>query len=214
MPQVEAAACGLQIASVDYSAMTEIAESLDGFLIPISRKFRELETNADRVYPCIDSTTEIMKSFFELSTEVISNKSKIIRDKCIQKYTWDNVYSVWDECFDSIDIEQKPSWNSSETNPTYHQDMNVPPGLSPKEFIEYVCCKIINEPYLCRTAPIQQLIEDLTCGLVCRRGQISGFSYQDAVKMLEQHLNNKIVCETLRTQPHLLKSEDYLECYK
>jgi glycosyltransferase involved in cell wall biosynthesis len=58
MPQIEAAACGVPIASVDYSAMTEIIENLNGIKIPVQRMFRELETNADRAYPDIDATAK------------------------------------------------------------------------------------------------------------------------------------------------------------
>jgi glycosyltransferase involved in cell wall biosynthesis len=210
MPQVEAAACGLHVASVDYSAMSEIVRSISGIPIPIDRKFRELETNADRVYPCIDSTVHIIKDFFEKSTDQITQERKNIRNKCLEKYTWDNVYKTWDECFESIDINDKPSWDSKDISSTNHDNMNVPPGLNPKAFVEYICNNIINEPYLFNTSPIQQVIQDISNKITCRGGMVSGFSYPDAVKVLEYHLNNKIVCEQLRKQQHLLQPEDYL----
>ena len=49
MPQVEAGACGIPIATVDYSAMHDIIENLNAMPIPPKTKFKELETKAYRV---------------------------------------------------------------------------------------------------------------------------------------------------------------------
>jgi glycosyltransferase involved in cell wall biosynthesis len=212
MPQIEAAACGIQIASVDYSAMSEIAESVNGIKIPVQRVFRELETNADRVYPDIDATVKIIIDFFQKPIQQRSYESKIIREKCLHKYTWDNVYSVWDEVFDNINIKDKPDWTTKDISTTNHESMTVPPGLNPKEFVQYICNNVINEPALLNTAPIQQLVKDLTSRVMCNKGLMTSFDHKKAVSVLESHLNNKVVCEQLRLQPNLLKPEDYLSC--
>jgi glycosyltransferase involved in cell wall biosynthesis len=212
MPQIEAAACGLKVASVDYSAMSEVAESVNGIKIPVRRVFRELETNADRVYPDIDQTVDIIKHFFERPIADRYNESKTIREKCISKYTWDKVYSVWDEVFENININDKPSWETKNISTTNHESMTVPPKLNPKEFVQYICNNVINEPYLFYTAPIQQLVKDLTSKVMCNKGLMTGFNHKNAVSILENHLNNKVLCEKLRTEPNILKPEDYLSC--
>lgn len=210
MPQVEAAACGLQIASVDYSAMSEIAESVNGIKIPVNRIFRELETNAERVYPDNDATTKIIYDFFvNTSADTKSANSIDIRNKCISKYTWDNVYSVWEECFDSIDISIKPSW-LSEPDPTRHQDLRVPLNLTNLEFIDYICYQIINSPELLDTANIQSLIRNASCGIVAKDGNMTTLTRHQIVDMLENHLNNKIICNIMRTDPSSLTNEDFL----
>lgn len=210
MPQIEAAACGLKIASVDYSAMSEIAESVNGIKIPIQKLFRELETNADRAYPDNKALVKILDNFFKTSYDHRQKEAKDIRDKCLDKYTWDNVYKVWDECFDSIDITKKTPWDTKDINETNHGSMSIPADLNPYEFVEYVCVHIINEPYLLNTASVQQIIKDLNAKLVVRNGGMTTFSYHDAVKALEYHLNNKIVCETVRTDMSKLKAEDFI----
>jgi glycosyltransferase involved in cell wall biosynthesis len=215
MPQVEAAACGLQIASVDYSAMTEIAENLNGIKIPVKRLFRELETNADRSYPDNEFTTKLLYDFFnKTSLETKASNSKKIREKCLSIYTWDNVYKVWDECFDQLTIENKIPWNINQKFITNHDNMTVPANLNPKEFVEYICRNIINEPYLIQTAGIQQLIKDLNSKITARAGSIRAFSFQDAVSVLEQHLNNKNAAEQMRLNETKLVKEDYLQCQK
>jgi glycosyltransferase involved in cell wall biosynthesis len=215
MPQVEAAACGLQIASVDYSAMTEITENLNGIKIPVKRFFRELETNADRAYPDNDFTTDLLYRYFnEMTPETKELNSKKIREKCLSIYTWDNVYKVWDECFDQLNISDKVPWNTNQKFLTNHANMSVPGNLSPRDFVEYICCNIINEPYLIKTAGIQQMIRDLNSKIVARGGTIRGFAFADTVQLLEQHLNNKVAAEEMRHKEAELPKESFLTCQR
>lgn len=214
MPQVEAAACGLQIASVDYSAMTEIAESVDGIKIPVKRMFRELETGADRAYPDNDFTIEMLYNFFNSDPLVRAKQSQIIRNKCIEKYSWDNVYKVWEECFDSININSKPSWTTSDTYEVDNANMVVPPNLDPMEFANFVCTKVINEPYLFNTAHVQLCVRDVYDKIIARNGNVQGFGFKQLVDILEQHLNNKVVHEQIRKNEANLVKESYLSCQK
>jgi glycosyltransferase involved in cell wall biosynthesis len=211
MPQVEAAACGLQIASVDYSAMTEIVENLHGYKIPLVTLFREMETNADRALPDNDATSKIIYNHMvNISPEQKLANSKIIREKCLEQYTWDAVYNVWDECFDSIDIRKKPSWDTPDLNITNHTSVKVPKDLDQAEFIEFICTNVINSPELLKTAHTQCLIRDSVSGIVARNGTLSSLNKQQIIEILEGHMNNKIVCEKMRTQPNTLIKEDFI----
>lgn len=209
MPQIEAAACGVPLASVDYSAMTEIVDNLNGYKIPVQKVFRELETNANRVYPDNDATSKIIFDFMNSSEEYKKQLSINTREKCINLYTWDHVYSVWEECFDSVDINKKISWNTpqvSETNVKH----KVPNNLTPDLLIEYICTNVLNEPSLINTAFIQNLIRDAQSGLVARNGAITSISLQNIVENLEGLLNNKINCENMRINSNTITKEDFI----
>lgn len=210
MPQVEAAACGVQIASVNYSAMTEVCNNVGGYIIPVARVFREMETNADRVYPDIDATTKIFYEFFQQDPEIRHNNSKIIRDKCLSVYTWDNVYKVWEECFDSIDTSVKIPWDTNQFAKPKHSTLKVPQGLNDKEFIQYICEYVINDNQLINTAPIQTLLREVASGITANNNTISNVNRQYVVEKLEAFLNNKIMCETMRTQPQSIVKEDFI----
>ena len=69
MPQVEAASCGIPIASVDYSAMSEIVRNVGGYPIPVQRLFREMETTANRAYPDNAALVDILWDFFVSKTQ-------------------------------------------------------------------------------------------------------------------------------------------------
>lgn len=211
MPQVEAASCGIPLASVYYSAMEEIVDNLEGYRIPVERMFRELETTANRAYPDINATTEILYDFFVNKTEEQrNNMSKNTRDLCKKYYTWDGVAKVWDEAFESIDLSSKLDWDAPNPNPTNHLNNTVPHNLSPTEFIEHIILNIINEPMLLKTAPINNLIKHFSSGMFPGKGTISAYSYQDVAKTLEGYLNSKIMYEDVRTNPNKLQIEDYM----
>jgi len=210
MPQVEAAACGLTLASVDYSAMSEIIDNIGGYKIPISRSFREMETNADRVYPNINKTVEIMYNYFvNLSEEDRKAHSISTREKCISYYTWDNVYSVWEECFDSINSNNKLSWDSRTPNETNHS-LKVPKELSDKEFIQYICMNIINDPEIMNTANIQCLIRDTVSGMIATPNSTAIVNRNYIIERLDGFLNNKIMCEKMRVSPTSIVKEDFI----
>lgn len=211
MPQIEAASCGVPIASVDYSAMSEIVENLDGIKIPVLKLYREIESSAYRALPDIDATTDILYDYLSVADESYrQNKREKTRELCVNRYTWDNVAKVWDECFDSIDTTKKLPWTSPPPNKTRHHNMSVPSHLNPKEFVEYICYNIINDPQLAHSAYAQNLIKDLAYGLVCRGGSIRSFTHKDAVDSLEKQLQLKMIVDDVFSGKTGLKHEDYL----
>lgn len=214
IPQLESAACGVPFASVDYGAMSEVAENLMGFKIPVMRTFRELETNADRVYPDNNYVTQLMYDFFNtMSNEHKFTLSQNTRNLCVSKYTWDNVYAIWRECCDLVtsNSTNKLSWEKDKYLKTNHANIKVPPGLNPKEFVKYICDNILCEPQFTKTALGKSMIKDLHSNLIAGNSMLQTFDYNKAVQVLEMHLNNKLVCSELLNSPEKLQ-EDFLLC--
>lgn len=211
MPQVEAAACGLQIAAVDHSAMSEIVRNVNGIPIPVQRLFREMEINADRAYPDNEFTSKMLYDFFvNTSKETKETNSKIIREKCISMYTWDSVYKIWEEAFDSVDINNKLPWDSQNVPQVQNMSVKVPNKLTNKEFVEFICLKVINDPHLLKTANIQTLIKELTTGLVSKNGGMVTADRTYALQILENLIGNKINCEKMRLNPNSIVKEDFI----
>jgi hypothetical protein len=191
--------------------MTEIAEKLEGIKIPLARVFREMETNANRVYPDIDATTNIIYDYIVNTSEENKQKqSANIREKCSSIYSWDNCFKVWDECFDSIDITNKMPWNTPTPHPTNHASITVPENLNPAQFVEYIIANVINEPKLVKTAMSQNLIRDLSSILVARNNMIQSIDYNHALQVLNQLLNEKMNYEHMRVNESSIPKEDFL----
>lgn len=209
MPQVEAASCGIPLASVDYSAMSEIVRNLNGTPVPVQRFFRELETGADRAYPDNSVLVDALYDYFVNKTmEERENISKEVRKLCEKYYSWDDVFKVWDEAFDSVDVSDNESYTAPTPRPP-QTNIKVPMELPPVEFIEFILNTIVNEPYLANTAPVRQLMRNYGCGIFAGRGSVAHYRAEDVMKQLEAFLNNKFAFEQLKANPTELFKEDY-----
>lgn len=110
MPQVEAGACGVPIATVDYSAMIDIVDKLNAFSIPVQTKFKELETQAYRVYPDNNTLIKYITDYIN-SPEPIRNKKRIeVRQLTEKYYDWDNTAKVWENYLDKLSDTYRADW--------------------------------------------------------------------------------------------------------
>jgi len=112
MPQVEAGACGIPIATVEYSAMVDIIKKLDAMSIKPKTHFKELETKAIRVYPDNDQLVDCMIEIASLS-ESKKNERRLNTRKLTEKYyNWDDIASVWERYLDQVDLHYRSNWDS------------------------------------------------------------------------------------------------------
>lgn len=208
MPQVEAAACGVPIASVDYSAMTEIVRKLEGYPIPVKTLFRELETGADRANPDNEAIVDIIYDYFHMSQEKQQEKSKKTRELCEKYYSWDLVAEVWDRAFSSVDINDKPAWDCPRRETS---SVKVPNELGSRAMIEFIINEIIMEPHLLETSPVQKLIMDFTCGFAASgKNAMVPLRSEEVIRQLQVLLKRKTGFENVRMNPEKLFQESYL----
>jgi len=209
MPQVEAAACGVPIASVDYSAMTEIVRNLEGYPIPVATLFKELETEADRALPDDKALTDIIYNYFRTPEAERAEKSIRTRELCEKYYSWDTVANTWDRIFSSIDISGLPSWDgpARKTN----SGAAVPRNSSSRGVVEHIIKNVIMEPWLLKTSPIQRLIRDLSVGYhSTKSGAQQEITIQAVVGHLETLLKRKIGFEGVRMNPAKVLEQEFL----
>lgn len=197
MPQVEAAACGVPIASTNYSAMKEIVRKLEGYPVPLSSLFREMETGADRANIDVVALTGIIYDHFAMSEEQKLQKSKRTRELCEQNYSWDLTAKVWDKALSSVDISTNAKWD----DPVRPSDisLSVPAGLSPVEVVEWIIVNIIKEPWLMKTANVKKLLVDTILGYTSQNGRVVHIDTKSAIKLLESIMRSKVAAERMRT---------------
>lgn len=193
MPQVEAAACGVPIASVDYSAMTEIVRNLEGYPIMVETLFRELETGADRAYPVDADIAGIVYDYFQLTDEERQEKQKRTRELCEKFYGWDLVAETWDAALSSVDLSDKLAWDAPMREVSR---VKVPANLEPYELVKFIVDNIIQEPELINTAPIQNMIRAFGCGI--DNGKGAQVNLDSVIKNLEHYIVRKINAEEAR----------------
>ena len=113
LPQVEAAACGVPVAAVDYSAMHSVINQLGGLSLKTKALYKEMETGCMRAVPDNEYAAEEICKFFKLSEDIRKNTGKDIKQNFLKHFQWDKSGQVWEKYFDSVEIEpDEKTWLS------------------------------------------------------------------------------------------------------
>lgn len=146
MPAVEAAACGVPVAEVDYSAMSDVVRKLGGMPIPVKAMKREIHEYAYRAIPDNDACASIMNKFIclpEMLRLQRGYKTRLLADK---HYNWDDKVAILEKHFDSIELEgSQGQWDSKPAD--IFQPTQTPPttNLSNVEFVLWCYKNMLNQ---------------------------------------------------------------------
>jgi len=102
LPQVEAAACGTQIACTNYSAMEDVVNKLGAYPIDYSY-YKELETGCNRAVPKLESMVQIFTNFFNLSRDERTARKEEVRKLFDTNYSWDKTAVEWMKVIDDCE---------------------------------------------------------------------------------------------------------------
>lgn len=100
VPLIEAAACGIQLACTDYSAMEDFVDKLYAYPIELSDTYKELETGCERAVPNKDSIVNIFNDFFSKTKEEREKMSRKTRRLYEENYSWDKTVKAWSDIVD------------------------------------------------------------------------------------------------------------------
>lgn len=163
MPQVEAAAAGVPVATVDYSAMSDVGRKLNAFLVRPKAFSQEMETDRNLALPDNDHLVEILTKYFSLP-QAMQEKSRVeVRDRFEEHYSsWDNTLTKWKKYFDSLDVNDD-LWRSQ---PRIHKPGPMPhQNISNSEFAHYIITNVLGERERLGTPVQSRLIKDITYGV-------------------------------------------------
>ena len=195
MPQVEAAACGVPVMSVDYSAMSDVVRKVGGLPLRVRKTFRELETGADRVYPDNEYFADELYKFLLLPEPVRAQKGFAARQGAEKYYNWDLTAKTWEDYFDSVELKgSQGKWDS----PPFIFDRPVPKppeGLSPTNFVRWCESEILGDNldgYM-----FLQFLEALQYGVQENRGW-QPYTPQNLINKITQMRDYRNMSERLR----------------
>ena len=210
MPQVEATACGVPIASTNYSAMEDVVEWTKGYPINIQKMYRELETNAERVFPDNDHLIEIMIQHLMLSPEEKAAKSQEVREATVARYDWDDCAKVW---MDYIDTYKPKGLQGKWSVPP--RPLQVPeeiqPNLDNNQFVEWLFNSVIHEPESAFGYEATKLVRDLNIGAVVEHGIVEPINRENIFNQFKSRAQNQVVVDKLRVGELSLQSEKFIE---
>jgi len=210
MPQVEATACGVPIASSNYSAMEDVLQWTKGYPVNIQKMYREVETNAERVFPDNDHLVEIMINHLMLSPEEKQKKSQEVRDATVARYDWDDCAKVWMNYIDTYKPKMlQGKWDTPPRPLQIHE--KAPEGLTNEQFVEFLYNAVLLEPDNAFGYEATKLVRDLNIGAQVDHGVIEPI---DRGKLFERCLNqgkNKVILEKIRCGQAQLQKETFIE---
>jgi|TARA_R110000765_G_scaffold64510_1_gene125309 glycosyltransferase involved in cell wall biosynthesis len=164
LPQVEAAACGVPVMSVDYSAMSSVVRKLGGFPVKVKALYSEVETGCDRAVPDNDHAAKTIQKFFDMDNTERETLAKNSNLNFKKYYQWDKTAKKWEDHFDSVEI--KPITETWQSPPRIHQPLTkVPSDLSTSEYARWLIVNVLGEPERLNTFFESRLIRDLNYGM-------------------------------------------------
>ena len=200
MPQIEAASCGIPIATVNYSAMVDVINKLGAYSINIGSYFKELETKAIRVYPDGNDLVKVIKKHIRLTDKKLESKKKEVRQAAERFYDWNITAKIWESFLDSEWLfKAKRSWddparllnpNINTSKVSHQKDMFV--------FIHNLCAEHLLDIDMMSTMTILDMCKDAAYGFSQNGMAINNASYNNVIKNIQTIINNNNNAEQAR----------------
>lgn len=164
MPQVEAAACGVPVFSVDYSAMSDVVRKLRGYPIAVQRFMREAETHRRMALPDNADFVRQLQTFLLMPEPLRRKKGWEARRGVETHYNWDHTAQKWMDRIDQLDLPpHEQTWLSPVR--VHEPVLDVPQGLSDDQFVRWGLVHVANRPDLLRSYLALQMVRDLQRGV-------------------------------------------------
>lgn len=209
-PQLEAAACGVPIMSVDYSAMCDVSKLLDGELIPVERMYRELELDADRAMPSNELFVQKLSDFFKLPLSMRRRKGQQTYQLVKKNFDWDENAKIWMEAIDKAELTGlQGQWDIPFRD--FQPDFNVPNNLSNQQFVYWVTDNIMFFPQFKYSLAALNAIKQLDYGVSIEGAKVTPFTRNTFIQFAQNFIEGRISAEAIRTGKQQLLQEDFLE---
>lgn len=164
MSQVEAAACGVPVFTVNYSGMVDLIDKVNATPIKVQRFRTEHETGCLRAYPDNQDFVDKLVKYLSLPEPLRNKRRMQTRELCVKNYNWDKTVAKWMEIFDSFPIIEG-RWA---TQPNIHQPPDGFPNerqMSDDQFVNWAFVNILNRPDLINSYFSTRMLRDLLWGV-------------------------------------------------
>lgn len=207
-PQIEAAACGVPLATVDFSAMQDVGLRLNAYLIPVERYFREFESHMLRAYPSNAHLTDLFVKFAQLPGNYRAKLGQKTRALSQEYFNWDRVYDIWEQAILGLP-EPKREW----TAPPDIQEpaKEIPEGCSNGDLINYLFNKVYIMPEMRYNLSGIGLLRDLNLGATVTSQGVEHLDKKKVVERLRGKQDGKNIAERARCGLIKLHDEKFIQ---
>jgi len=215
MPQAEAAACGVPVAAIDYSAMSDVVKITDGIPLKPKKMFLEWETKAQRAYPDNNHTADAIYKYLSRDQEYKDTKSRKARKAAETYFNWDRTAKIWSDYFENVQLTGlQGKWDSPPIINLNPLPTEIPQNLSNVSntaFVDWLCREVAREPDLFFKLEGLEALKKLNWAIVQHGIEMKPFTRQDLFKDFAIKGNNKLTCEKARLGMFNIQSEDYIQ---
>jgi glycosyltransferase involved in cell wall biosynthesis len=196
----EAAACGLPVVAVNYSAMGEVAPSVGGETIaPLDLQY-DMQVGARRA---VMDNQALANKMVEWSKKVDDVDPEIYRNKVINKYSWGEKREQWVQ-----HILNTPPINRWGTPPVY---MELPEKFEQQMTVTQFVHTLYQSTHSAWKYNVQNLIRYLNYGFQVNGPQVSPVTPDTIYNAAKTYANLWNQCQNIRIGKTELKIEDFLQ---
>jgi hypothetical protein len=213
MPQVEAASCGIPVASVNYSAMEDIIRKLNGYSINVGKLFKELETKAVRAYPDNEHLLSILNQHYKLPSFLKEQKRLETRKLTELHYNWDHIAKKWENYFDNaVLVGKQGKWDMKlpKLNPVPAELAKSEDGTNYDFVYGLLRQTLPDHPMLKSITPLN-MIRDLDYGYIQNGMSINQYSRKNVVDIVNTIISNHNIAQEAMSNMDKLGNEDFIK---
>lgn len=211
MPQVEAGACGVPIATVDYSAMCDIVHKLEAYPIKVRALFKELETKAMRAFPDNQDLKNYILDFIKQPTEQQEQKRSRTADLTRHHYDWNNIISVWEAYFDNLAKSNiRKDWSTGEMIKLSKLTQQKEDYKNNFDKLLYLCNYSMHDPSLVGSYRLLELLNHADYGFVHQNiTSILPYDFNNIYSYLETVAHNNNSTQEIK-QKNIQFDDDFI----
>jgi glycosyltransferase involved in cell wall biosynthesis len=177
MPMVEAAACGVPVLAVDYSAMSDVVRKVAGYPVRVQRYYWESATGRRLALPDNDHLVETLVRVLRRPLTLRRRDGWLARKGVLEHFTYDRTAGLLADHFASVPPRPRAeTWGSP--NRVLAPNTDVPPGLSHEEWVRWCFAHVVGRPDKADSFAALRMVRDLNWGATT--GGMGGVVYNDS----------------------------------
>ena len=158
IPLIEAAASGVMISAINYSAMASIIDNLDAIPIKVESYEKEASTGRNMARPDIKSLIFTIEFFGNQEREDLFDSGVQISSVCRSMYNWESVGLSWEKTIETA-IPPKKKWDSP---PEVLHPQPLCDMIGPMQQANFLIGSVLCKPQIIGGQLWRRLVKDLT----------------------------------------------------
>lgn len=195
IPIVEAAACGIPVCNVDFSAMEDFSETLGAVPIEVQRLTSESPTHRQFAFP---HNSNFVNRLIELlsSPSSLKEMGKRTYELCKKNYDWDNIAKIWEKTIDGLP-EPELKWNHPRRT---FQPVQIPDNLNNDQFLTYCMLYIAANPDLLKSPHYNRMLTGLYTNQLMNGNTPQKFDRNNVIEICQNMRSNLQNWENIRCE--------------